>query len=275
MKDAMRGFIAILRAQGARSADPSAPLPGLQLRYRLSKTRCSHSNWIPSPPTEPVPSDAHLAFFAVKRLSWREMTASVSSPQAVLEFWLGTRDDGGWSPPDRVARWFKKDPAFDALLVDSFLETHRWVRAQHPAPWQDCPENLLAYVLVLDQMSRNMFRGTPGMFESDAFALAASKHALEQGWDQALQGSARVFLYMPLMHAESLDEQEQCVQCFSRMLQSIQGPRRNTIASNLHFAERHRDIIARFGRFPHRNQVLSRQSTSEEIEFLTQPGSSF
>lgn len=201
-------------------------------------------------------------------------TLSVS-PQTILDFWFGPLDGEGWAGPDRASRWFKKDPAFDAELFERFLPTHQWLHAQPCIPWQDSPASTLAYIVVLDQMSRNMFRGRPKMFASDALALRATHSALNKGWDQKLRGNERVFLYMPLMHSESLEEQERCVELFEAMHQSVQGPRKNAIASNLHFAKQHRDIIQRFGRFPHRNKILSRVSSDEEKEFLTQPGSSF
>lgn len=195
--------------------------------------------------------------------------------QAILDFWFGGLDPDGWAPQDRVRRWFKKDPAFDDELRTKFMSVHSWAKTQVPAPWQDSPEPLLAYVILLDQMSRNMFRNSPEMYQSDALALAATHRALNQGWDAKLAPNHRIFLYMPLMHAESLEDQELCVQRFSKLHAEIEGPKKQTIASNLHFAEKHRDIVLRFGRFPHRNEILSRQSSPEELEFLKQPGSSF
>lgn len=203
------------------------------------------------------------------------MQPSSVSPNTILDFWLGPLDEQGWAGQDRVSRWFKKNPAFDAELVERFMPTHQWLHATQPPPWQDTPSSTLAYILVLDQMSRNMFRGRPEMFASDPLALAATHRALEKDWDQSLKGNERVFLYMPLMHSESLEDQERCVQLFEAMHQSVEGPRKNAIASNVHFAKQHRDIIQRFGRFPHRNEVLARVSSDEEKEFLTQPGSSF
>lgn len=113
------------------------------------------------------------------------------------------------------------------------------------------------------------------MYAHDDLAVAATHHALRLGWDRSLAPSHRVFLYMPLMHSETLDDQEQCVALFATMHDEIEGPRKPAIASNLHFAKQHRDIVQRFGRFPHRNQILGRESTPQELAFLKEPGSSF
>lgn len=204
------------------------------------------------------------------------MTSSpLATTHQILDLWFGSLDADGWAPQDRIARWFKKDPAFDEQLRTQFLSTHTWARTQASPPWQEDPSSLMAYVILLDQMSRNMFRGTKQMYQSDDLALAATHRALANNWDQTLAPSHRVFLYMPLMHAESLQDQERCVECFAKMHEQIEGSKKAAIASNLHFAEQHRDIVQRFGRFPHRNEILSRKSTPEELAFLKEPGSSF
>jgi len=172
----------------------------------------------------------------------------------VLEFWFTHSD-----------RWWDKDAAFDAEIRQRFGELHAEVSRGEHEDWRATPRGALAYVIVLDQFSRNMFRGTPGAFASDPQALAAARDALARGVDQSLTPEERSFLYMPLMHSEDLADQERCVELF-RALGN---------AYSLGFAEQHRDIIARFGRFPHRNAILGRASSPEELAFLTQPGSSF
>lgn len=171
----------------------------------------------------------------------------------VLAFWLAD-----------PARWWKKDPAFDAEVRDRFEALHAAIERGEREAWRASPRGALAYVIVLDQMSRNMYRGTARMFASDARALAAATEAIDRGFDQALPSAERGLLYMPLMHSEDLAVQERCVELF-RALGNDQ----------VSFAEQHRDIVRRFGRFPHRNELLGRPSTDEEREFLTQPGSSF
>jgi len=179
----------------------------------------------------------------------------VTYPQ-VIDFWFDEIEP--------AMRW-KKDDAFDALLIERFSETHN--RACHCElfEWRRHPEGRLAEIIVLDQFSRNMFRGSALAFAYDAMSLALSQEAIACGADQALTPEQRSFLYMPFMHSESLRIHEIAVELF----------RNNGIQSNLDFEFKHKKIIENFGRYPHRNKVLGRQSTVEELEFLTGPGSSF
>lgn len=172
----------------------------------------------------------------------------------VLAFWFAD-----------PTRWWKKDPAFDAEVQGRFLALHDAIMRGEREDWLATPRGALAYVVVLDQFSRNMFRGTGRMFASDARALAAARRALARGDDRALAADERIFLYMPFMHSEDIADQDRCVALFTASPSEEQ----------LRYAEMHRDIIRRFGRFPHRNALLGRASTPEEEEFLKQPGSSF
>jgi uncharacterized protein (DUF924 family) len=176
------------------------------------------------------------------------------TPDDVLAFWFAD-----------PARWWRKDPAFDAEIRTRFHDLHRAVAAGAREDWRATPRGALAYVVVLDQFSRNMFRDTAGMFASDAQAVAAARAAVDRGDDRALADTERMFLYMPLMHSEDLADQDRCVDLFRALGRSYE----------LNYAEQHRDIVRRFGRFPHRNQLLGRASTPDEVEFLKQPGSSF
>jgi uncharacterized protein (DUF924 family) len=175
-------------------------------------------------------------------------------PDDVLQFWFAD-----------PARWWRKDPAFDAEIRTRFQDLHRAVARGAHEDWRATPRGALAYVVVLDQFSRNMYRDTAGMFAGDAQAVAAARAAVDRGDDRALADTERMFLYMPLMHSEQLADQERCVDLFRALGRS----------SELKYAEQHRDIVRRFGRFPHRNQLLGRASTPDEVEFLKQPGSSF
>jgi len=179
--------------------------------------------------------------------------AMTPTKEDVLEFWFG-----------EPANWWKKDPAFDAEIVDRFGELHAAIERGDHEDWRATPSGALAYVIVLDQFSRNMFRGTARMFASDAQALAAARDAVERHHDADLPADRRAFLYMPFMHSEDLADQERGVALFEAL---SPGQTKYSVA--------HRDIVARFGRFPHRNEILGRTSTPEELEFLTQPGSSF
>ena len=181
------------------------------------------------------------------------MTPAHPSFDDVLVFWF--------SDP---ARWWRKDPTFDAEISDRFLALHDFLDRGEREDWLQTARSTLAYVIVLDQLSRNMFRGTARMFASDARAHAAAQRALDRGDDRALSKAERTFLYMPFMHSEDVADQDRCVALFT-----------SAAPDQLRFAEQHRDIIRRFGRFPHRNALLGRESTPEEQEFLKQPGSSF
>jgi uncharacterized protein (DUF924 family) len=175
---------------------------------------------------------------------------------AVLRFWFEEIDP---------AKWFAQNPEFDAEIARRFSATHEAVGRGDCAGWRATPTGRLAEVIVLDQFSRNLFRGTPRAFAFDPLALALAQEAVARGADRALAPAQRAFLYMPYMHSESLPVHEQALQLFSQP----------GLESNLKYERRHRAIVERFGRYPHRNAILGRHSTPEELEFLKQPGSGF
>ena len=189
------------------------------------------------------------------------MDASEPRAQSVLTFWFG---QGG-----RDKRWFEKSDAFDAEVRRRFLALHEQAAAGALAGWRDEPGACLALIVALDQFPRNMFRGTPRAFTTDDLALDAARHALARGYDRAMQPVERMFVYLPFEHAESLAEQEKAC-ALTRPLEAFAET-----DDVYRYALAHRDVIARFGRFPHRNAILGRASTPEEIEFLKGPGSSF
>ena len=174
----------------------------------------------------------------------------------ILKFWF--------SEKVRL-RWFVKDGAFDQRIREEFLSVYEDACAGRLDAWKHSASGILALILVFDQFPRNMFRDSPRAFAMDAQARALVYEGLEQGYDTELSEVECVFFYMPLMHSERLEDQETSVGLYEALGR----------ADNLEFAVRHRDIVARFGRFPHRNAVLGRTSTEEEVAFLTQPGSSF
>lgn len=177
-------------------------------------------------------------------------------PQHVLQFWFEE------TPP---AHWWKKDPAFDRLIAQRFGTTLMQAARCELHAWRATPTGRLAEVIVLDQFSRNIHRDTPLAFANDALALALAQEAIAAGADAALSPVQRSFLYMPFMHSESLAIHALAVPLFER----------NGIQDNLDFELRHKAIIERFGRYPHRNAILQRPSNAAEIEFLKQPGSRF
>ncbi len=198
------------------------------------------------------------------------------SYEHVLSFWLGTLDEHGSAAPDMRKRWWQKSDAFDAEIRERFLDDYRAIMRGEREHWLETPRGRLAYVIVLDQFSRNMFRGQAAMYEGDPRAERASLDGIARGDHLALRGDERVFLLMPLMHSETLAHQEQCVALFRELAEAARGtPAYDGLANNLRFAEQHRDIIADWGRFPHRNAILGRETTPEEAAFLQKPGSSF
>jgi len=170
-----------------------------------------------------------------------------------------------WFEEIESKSWWVKEEAFDQSLRDRFGAVHRAARAGELYAWRDNPAGRLAEVIVLDQFSRNMFRDTAEAFASDAVALVLSQVAVATGDDQQLEPRQRAFLYMPYMHCESPRIHEVAVALFSQP----------GLEYNLEFELKHKAIIDRFGRYPHRNRVLGRDSTSDEVAFLKQPGSSF
>ena len=195
--------------------------------------------------------------------------------QSIVDFWFvparGEAVTGEPTKPrDRVTRdvWFRKDDAFDAVIRDRFGVALAAGIAGAFGHWCDEPLGCLARVVLLDQFTRNAFRGTPRAFAGDAGALATSELAIARGFDRLLAPEERWFLYLPFEHSESLAEQERGVALFETLAQ-------NGLDSPLAWAIRHRDVISRFGRFPHRNDILGRPSTPDEIAFLATPGSRF
>lgn len=185
----------------------------------------------------------------------------------VLEFWFGGSDAATLSTPRNA--WFIKDDAFDAQIRERFLSLWQSVQAGEKLIEVEDAEGALALLLVLDQFPRNLFRGSADAFSSDAVALTVAKTALQNGWDRQLPAVARWFVYLPLEHSENLADQAESLLRFESLPDS---PGRSNV---IDYAQRHHDVVARFGRFPHRNAVLGRTSTEEELVFLQQPGSSF
>lgn len=181
----------------------------------------------------------------------------------VLEFWFGTPRG------PRLKRWFEKDAAFDAEVHRRFLPLYEASAAGAHTQWLGEADSCLARIVVLDQFPRNMFRGTARAFAADPLALDAARHALAAGYDRDRLPVERLFFYLPFEHSESLEDQERaCELC--RPLEAFPETH-----DAYRYAVAHRDIVARFGRFPHRNDILGRPSTTEELEFLKGPGSSF
>lgn len=195
--------------------------------------------------------------------------------ETVLTFWLGELDADGLCSAENARRWWNADPTFDLEVRENFGGLIESILDGGQRTWLDSPRGRLAYVIALDQFSRNAYRGTPRAFAQDGLALATAEEGITLGHHHRLHGQERVFLYLPFMHAEDLSTQERGVSLFRTFRDVASGPLRQEVEHNLLFAERHRDVIRDFGRFPHRNEILGRASTPEELSFLKEPGSSF
>jgi len=174
----------------------------------------------------------------------------------ILRFWFEETDP---------AKWWAKDETFDLSIRARFAEIHARATRCELFEWRAEARGRMAEIIVLDQFSRNMFRGSPLSFANDALALALAQEAIAARAEQALSPIERSFLYLPFMHSESPAIHAVAIELY----------RKNGIQGNLDFEIKHKQIIERFGRYPHRNAILGRQSTEEEIEFLKQPGSGF
>ena len=182
----------------------------------------------------------------------------------VLRFWFGEGAQHG----SRQRRWFEKNADFDGEIRAGFLPLYERLAAA-PQEWLGAAGDCLARIVVLDQFPRNMFRGTPRAFAADGLAREATRHALARFYDRGMKPVERMFCYLPLEHSEAIEDQD--LAC------ALTEPLRSfpETADAHEYALKHREVIRRFGRFPHRNAILGRASTPEEIEFLGQPGSSF
>jgi len=181
---------------------------------------------------------------------------TTSEALALCDFWFG---------PEAKPKWWIKDAIFDAEIRQRFGNLHDRAAAGRLNHWEETAKGCLALIILLDQVPRNIFRDTPRAFATDAPALALAKQALTRGFDRDLGIEERVFLYLPFEHSEDLADQERCV--------ALIEPLGNENFTD--FARRHLEVIKRFGRFPHRNRVLERNSTEEELTFLNTPNSSF
>jgi len=194
--------------------------------------------------------------------------------QTILEFWFGDLLGGGPVTAEYGKHWFGKNEKVDAEIARTFGPLLD--EAVNPGfDWSQSADGALAQVVLLDQFSRNIYRGQPRSFAFDPLALQLAQEALMRGYDKQVPVVPRAFFYLPFEHCEELVMQERSVDLFKALLAGAPEDQRGTCEGYLDYAERHRVIIQRFGRFPHRNAILGRESTAEEVEFLKQPGSGF
>lgn len=178
--------------------------------------------------------------------------SAIETPDDVIGFWRAAGEK----------RWWEKNPDFDREIVTRFMPTWEAASRGELASWEASDDGALALIIVLDQFPRNMFRNDPRTHATDDLALAAAERALSKGVDTRIDKEMQQFVYMPFMHSEELKHQERCVDLFRAA--------GNTF--NLKFAQEHAEIIRRFGRFPHRNRILGRETTADEQAFLESGG---
>lgn len=194
--------------------------------------------------------------------------------EQILSFWFGELGSDGLPLEDRGKFWFRSDHETDERCRE-FEQDLRNAASGKLTDWGQQPEGRLALILLLDQFSRNIYRGTPQAFAQDPLALSLTSEGIGRGHDLMLRPIERVFFYMPLEHAESLEAQERCVAAHRALLQAAPPASTPRLRSFLNHAINHRDIIKRFGRFPHRNKLLNRTSTPEELQYLRTNKSTF
>lgn len=200
---------------------------------------------------------------------------SMPDVEDVLSFWFGTIAEDGSCAPECVKRWWAKDEDFDREVTETFAAAIAAAEAGQLDAWRDTARGCLALVILCDQLTRNSRRGSGSQYDADEKAQGLVRHALEQGFADQLRTMECYFLYMPFMHAESRELQREGIALFDRLAATAEPGAKKSAEGAADYMRRHEEIVARFGRFPHRNEMLGRASTPEEVEFLKQPGSSF
>lgn len=193
------------------------------------------------------------------------------SYQNVLDYWFAGEPLG----KEQMNRWWKKDPSVDEWIKSEFGGLVDRAYNGLYKSWSQSPEGTLAAIICLDQFPRNMYRGTPKSFEYDHLALKLAQEGFSKEYDELTFDLHKMFFLTPLMHHENSESQSLCVSQFEKLAEQAANPHKKYFEGSVGFAHQHLKIIENFGRFPHRNEILGRESTAEEIEFLKQPGSSF
>ncbi|MDD3675137.1 DUF924 family protein [Thauera propionica] len=199
----------------------------------------------------------------------------METPDTIHAFWFGTHTDDDAVIASQSALWWRKQAEVDAEIRQRFAPWVARAASGELDGWLADIRGRLALILLTDQFPRNIWRGEAAAFAFDVLALRWAKDTLRLGLDGELRAVERVFVYLPLEHSEALGDQREAVRLFDRLATSVPVPHRPSFDSYLDYARRHLAIIERFGRFPHRNAALGRETTAEETAFLQQPGSSF
>ena len=201
--------------------------------------------------------------------------------QHIIEFWFGTEQSATAVAAQKTPLWWSKDQTIDREITQLFQATSDAATAGALDHWAETPRGLLALIIATDQFPRNMYRDIPRAFASDPVALAFAQRCVDSGFSQQLTTIERVFAYLPFEHSEDLEQQQRSVALYRELADAIAATpdasqdEIKLFATYLDFAQQHHDIIQRFARFPHRNHILTRNSSEQEQAFLSQPGSSF
>lgn len=190
----------------------------------------------------------------------------------ILDYWFGTVDLKAPPLDDRENLWWVADPIIDRELEKLFASDIRSSADGSNQDWAVAPDSCLALIILLDQFTRSIWRGDARSFEHDPHALRIAKQAVHDGHDAAAHPRKAVFFYMPLMHSESLADQDRCIELFRELHDTAPADCKETLAGNIAFSIKHRDVIAKFDRFPSRNEALGRETTPDETKFLAEHG---
>lgn len=202
--------------------------------------------------------------------------SALPTPDTVLDYWIGAATDDSQAAAAKNKLWFQKSEQTDADIRQRFLPTLEALAADKLETWTSGPpHSQLAAIIVLDQFSRNLFRSDPRAFAQDQSALKLAKEMISSGADTELSEVERMFVYLPFEHSEALSDQDRSVALFTALCDSARPAFHPLCKSILDYAHQHRDVIAEFGRFPHRNDTLQRENSAAEKTYLTQPGSGF
>ncbi len=195
----------------------------------------------------------------------------------ILDFWFGSLIENEIPSEAYRNRWWMKDSENDREIRNQFSDSLELAKIGGLDHWKTNADGTLALILLLDQFSRNIFRDTSEAFSQDHKAIETCLDGINQRFDNELHPIQRVFFYMPLMHSEDLGMQEKSIECFSNLKELFSTPQSiaKSVSGSFEYAMKHYEIIKKFGRYPHRNTILGRESTPEEVKFLTEPGSSF
>jgi uncharacterized protein (DUF924 family) len=199
----------------------------------------------------------------------------IATPDAVLDFWFGAPCTAAAVTARQRPLWFGKSAANDQIVVERFAKTLVAASAGRLDHWANTPRGRLALIVVLDQFPHHIHRGHGQSFACDARSLELALGMIQRGEDARVTPIERVFVYLPLEHAESIAMQDRSVALYEKLAHEAAAAEHGLFDGFLDYARKHRDVVARFGRFPHRNELLGRPSSPEEIEFLKQPGSRF